>query len=160
MPMAYLIRQKFQRLASLSIFHKLCLFPVWLMLGLCRLVVLILPFRMLCRFIGVPVGVDTWLPIASQAQRKRATAIGQVIRLAARHAPWDANCFAQALTARAMLGFYKVPYALFFGVARDGLTTGLKAHAWVSTGQVRVTGGGGFSAYTVVGMFVSPRLLG
>jgi len=42
-----------------------------------------------------------------------------------------------------MLGLYGIPYSLFFGIDNDegGI---MAAHAWVSVGRVRVTGGRGF----------------
>lgn len=156
--MTYLIARKISSFVSLPRFHKVWLIPSWLLLGLTRLMVLTIPFHSLAVGIGVPVGVDAWVPITSPARRARAAAIGQVVRLAARYAPWEANCLAQALTARILMGLYRVPYALFFGVARDKLTADLTAHAWVVAGPVRVTGGESFSIYTVVGMYVSPGL--
>lgn len=156
--MIALLFRKALAFESLPRFQKIWLLPVWFLLGITRLAVLLMPFRTLGPIIGVPVGVNAWVPITSPGHKKRAAAIGQVVCLAARYAPWEANCLAQALTARILLGLYRVPYALFFGVARDRLTADLMAHAWVVTGPVMVTGGESFSAYTVVGMFVSPGL--
>lgn len=156
--MINLIVRRISLFLSLPRFHKIWLLPVWFLLGITRLTVLLIPFRSLAPFIGVPVGVNAWVPVTSPANTRRAAAIGQVVRLAARYAPWDANCLAQALAARILMGLYRVPYALFFGVARDRLSADLTAHAWVVTGPVRVTGGESFSAYTVVGMYVSPGL--
>jgi hypothetical protein len=76
----------------------------------------------------------------------------------ARFTPWDSNCFAQAITARLLLGLYGLPYALYFGLKRDAGSMGMKAHAWVVAGRIRVTGGASFGRYTVVAMYVCPRL--
>ncbi|CAD6875583.1 hypothetical protein [Methylomonas fluvii] len=57
-----------------------------------------------------------------------------------------------------LLGFYGVPYAVFFGVSRDTVGAKITAHAWVAAGRGRVTGGGSFGRFTVVGCFVSKRL--
>ncbi len=92
------------------------------------------------------------LGLAQQAQQQ----IGRAVRLAARYTPWDSNCFAQAVAARALLGLYGVPYALFFGVKRAPQAAALDAHAWVAAGRVPVTGGAGFGEFTVVGCFVDP----
>ncbi|WP_017672021.1 lasso peptide biosynthesis B2 protein [Blastomonas sp. AAP53] len=156
--MTFRLSRKVATFLALPRFQKLWLAPTWLALGIARLAVLLVPFRHLGRFVGVPAGVNAWVPLATEAQCRRADAIGQVIRLAASYTPFDANCFTQALAARALLGLYRIPYALFFGVARDQLAAGLKAHAWVATGPVKVTGNESFSTFTVVGMYVPQGL--
>lgn len=128
------------------------------MLGLDRLTVLLVPFRLVGMLLGAPAGSDPWVPLISKEKSRRAAAIGQVIRLAARYTPWDANCLAQALAAQSILALHRVPYAFFLGVARHQLHGDIKAHAWVTTGPVRVTGGESFSTYTVVAMYVYPGL--
>jgi len=77
-------------------------------------------------------------------------------QLASRYTPWDSNCFPQAVVARGLLGLYRVPYCLFFGVRRH--QGRFDAHAWIATGPIRVTGQYSFNHYTVVGIFTT-RLL-
>jgi len=132
--------------------------PVWCMLGVSRLVVLTIPFRRLAVVLGKRQGLEPWVPILSNAQALRALQIGRVVRAMARRTPWDSNCFAQAITARLLLGLYGLPYALYFGLMRDAGSAGMKAHAWVVAGRIRVTGGASFGQYTVVAMYVCPRL--
>ena len=128
------------------------------MLGVSRLVVLTIPFRRLDVVLGKRQGLETWVPILSKDQALRALHIGRVVRAMARFTPWDSNCFAQAITARLLLGLYGLPYALYFGLMRDAGSAGMKAHAWVVAGPIRVTGGASFGQYTVVAMYVCPRL--
>ena len=150
------LSQKAASFIGLPVFAMAWLTPVWLMLGLARLAVLLVPMRFLARFMGAAGGLDARPPDLDKARQARAVSIGRVIRLAARYAPWNANCFAQALTARIMLGLYGVPFAIFFGVMRDPATREMKAHAWVGAGSVKVTGGDGFAQFTVVGTYLSP----
>lgn len=134
-------------------------FPVlWLLLGLSRLAILAFSFRRLAPHLGKPVGISSYIPLLTPAQEAKAAQIGQAIRLAARYTPWVSNCFPQAVTARLMLGAYRIPYSLYFGVMRDIETHEYKAHAWVATGRVAVTGGFGFNRFTVVGCYLSPSL--
>jgi len=85
--------------------------------------------------------------------------IGRVVRLTANYTPWDSNCFPQAITARFLMGLYRIPYIFFFGLLRDPTNpSGMKAHAWVAAGPVPVTGGVSFGQFTVVGCFVAPSL--
>lgn len=130
------------------------------MLGVSRLVVLTIPFRRLSALLGKGEGLEPWVPLLSNTQTLRAFRIGRVVRAMARFTPWDSNCFAQAITARLLLGLYGLPYAIYFGLMREAGSTGLKAHAWVAAGRIRVTGGASFGQYTVVAMYVAPTLAG
>jgi len=153
-----ILTRKLRSAWRLSGFEKLWFTPVWVLLGVSRLLILAAPFRFLAPCLGGHAGITPCLPVLQPQQEHRAAVIGRAIRLAARYTPWTSNCFAQALTARLLLGVYALPYSLFFGVAREPEEQKLHAHAWVAAGRVRVTGGTGFDHFTVVGCFVSrPR---
>lgn len=161
MPVLHAPRRLLRKLRSLTrhpAFERRWLLPVWLLLGLAKLAIFTLSFRRLAPWLGVAAGGAPWLPLASPAQEARALDISRAIRLAARYTPWDSNCFPQAIAARVLLALYGVPYALYFGLAREPGSTGMKAHAWVGAGRVRVTGGESFRHYTVVGTYVAPGL--
>ncbi|CAK0778628.1 Transglut_core3 domain-containing protein [Gammaproteobacteria bacterium] len=152
-------RRKFSHFLRLPRFEKMWLFPVWGLLGLSRLTILSIQFRRLAPYLGGHMGNCAVVPVLSPQQQRRALQIGRVVRLAARYTPWESNCFPQAVTARLLLGLYRIPYALFFGVYKDEENFHeLKAHAWVAAGPVRVTGGDGFWQFAVVGVFVSHGL--
>lgn len=144
--------------SRLPVFIQAWSVPVWCLLGASRLLVLTIPFRRLSAVLGKGEGAMPWIPLLSDAQTLRALQIGRVVRTMARFTPWDSNCFAQAITARLLLGLYGLPYALFFGLMRDAGSAGLNAHAWIAAGRIRVTGGVSFGQYTVVAMYVSPTL--
>lgn len=155
------LSQKAATFIGMPVFAMAWLAPVWIMLGLARLAVLLIPMRYLAKFMGYAGDLDARPPDLDDHQQARAVSIGRVIRLAARYAPWKANCFAQALTARVMLALYGVPFAIFFGLMRDPETREMKAHAWVGAGAAKVTGGDGFAQFTVVGTYLSaPKPLG
>ncbi len=124
------------------------------MLGLARMTVLLIPFRDIASRLGRSEGTAVVIPLVTPEQRRRALLIGRTIRLGAKYAPWNANCFAQAIVARIMLGIYALPYTIFFGLSREtGKGGNLNAHAWTASGPVAVTGGYGFDRFTVVGAF-------
>jgi Transglutaminase-like superfamily len=131
--------------------------PAWVLLGLSRFIIITLSFRRFARWLGVHDGLTPRRPAASAAQQAKARSIGRAIAIAAKYTPWTSNCFPQAITARVILGAHAVPYALFFGLARDKHSRDLKAHAWTVSGDVNITGGESFSQFTVVGSFVSDR---
>lgn len=130
------------------------LLATWSLLGFCRLLILLVPFRFVRRLLGERAR-DADRPLADpiplgERDRARALHIGTLIGVAARNTPWRSECYPQALTARVMLGLYRIPHVVHFGVRRRGDT--LQAHAWVHSGDVAVTGGSG-GDYTTVGSF-------
>lgn len=132
--------------------------PAWLLLGVGKIAILILPFRRIAPRFGAPIGSHPWIPLATPRQQMRALQIGGAVRLAARYTPWESDCFPQAMAARVLLGLHGIPYVMFFGVRRDPASPAMDAHAWITTGRVSVTGGGSFGHFTVVGCFVAPWL--
>lgn len=147
------LRQRLQGAASRPAFELGWFCPALLLLGAGRAAVLLVPFRRMAPVMGRQQGPFPWIPLLTPAQSRRADQIGRSVRLAARYAPWTANCFPQALAASAMLRLYRVPYTLHFGLCHAADGNGMKAHAWISAGTVKVTGGASFGQFTVVGTF-------
>lgn len=133
------------------------LVAVWSLLGFSRLVILVLPFRLVRRLLGedraAASGADATATVVPLTERERARAVrmGQLILVASRHTPWRSECYPQALTARTLLGLRRIPHRTTFGLRRDG--NGLAAHVWVRAGDVAVTGGDGRD-YTAVASFL------
>ncbi|MGM1051934.1 MAG: lasso peptide biosynthesis B2 protein [Pseudomonadota bacterium] len=137
------------------LFTRIWVFPTWVMLGISRLIIITVTFKRLAPYLGHPVGLQAYTHLLTANQERRAIQIAHVIQLAARYSPWVANCFPQAVTARVLLGLFHIPYALYFGLARDRENRDFKAHAWVIAGSVPVSGGYSFSDYTVVGCYLN-----
>ena len=152
------LRRKCLSFWNLPLFIKAWLLPTWLLLGLSKALILTCEFRRIAPFFGRPAGVTPWLPLITNDQAYRALSIGRLIKLSARYTPWDSNCFPQAIAARLLLGLYQIPYVLYFGLTREPTTEKIKAHAWVSSGKVNVTGGNSFSQFTVVHCFIAAEL--
>ncbi len=136
-----------------SSFVQIWFIPVWLMLGVGKLLVLLLPFRHLAPRLGMHAGASPWVPLLDADQESRALQISRVVRMAAAYTLWDSNCFPQAIAASFLLRWYGVPYMLFFGVAPSAKASKIQAHAWVAAGHIPVTGGVSFGEFTVVGCF-------
>jgi hypothetical protein len=150
--------RKMRNFMSRPWFEKLWFLPVWLLLGVSRFMILTIPFRHLAFRLGVHEGIAPWVPLVDSRSEATALSVSRVVQMAAKYTPWQSNCFPQALTARNLLGLYGIPYSLFFGVNRNAENTVLAAHAWVTVGRVRVTGGTSFDQFTVVSCFICPRL--
>lgn len=152
---------RWRRLLALPLFELAWALPAWVMLGITRALVLAVPFRRMAPMLGVHAGIQPWLPLVDARQASRARMIGRLVRRSARFTPWRSNCFNQAITARLLLGLYRVPYVLFFGTIPETDDQGVKhlsAHAWVASGRVRVTGDTSFGHFAVVGCFVDASL--
>ncbi len=142
-----------------SPFVLLWVMPAWILIGFSATALALVPFRRIAPWLGVNLGAVAFKPGCTPAQRRRALLLARTIDLAARNAPFRADCFPQALTARMLCALWRVPCAMHLGVAIGGEETKLRAHAWTSSGDVIVSGGvGSFAAHTPVACFVSAAL--
>ena len=122
----------------------------WLLLGLTRTAIALLPFARVRRLLGEGRIDPEPLPPATPRQSRRAHTIGQAVERAARHTPWRSDCYPQALSAHLQMRLVRVPHTVSFGLRRvDGALT---AHAWVDAADQTITGGD-TTSYTVVGAF-------
>lgn len=102
----------------------------WLLLGMIRVALWLLPFRVVHRLLA---RTQTSPPRCSIEQ------IGWAVAVAGVYLPW-ATCLPQALTAQVLLRRNGHAADLKIGVARDDRGR-LEAHAWVeSTGQIVIGG--------------------
>ncbi len=147
------LRGKIRTWWNLPRSQKLLFFFVIPLLGLARLAILLLPFRMLARCLGEDLKTTLAVPLITRHNRRVAILIGRSVRMAARYTPWESKCLAQALVAGFLLELLKIPHGLYLGVCR-GSEAEMKAHAWVCSGPIFVTGGESFSDFTVVASFI------
>ena len=129
-------------------------FVAYPLLGLARLALLSIPFRVIAPWLGQQLRAGVPVPLVTDAQMTRARHVGWAVRTAACYTPWESKCLAQAMVARLLLGLQRLPYVLYLGVRKDD-AAGMAAHAWVCTGRAAITGGHGCGQFTVVGAFVS-----
>jgi len=155
-PFAIIIR-KIRSFFRLPIFQQCWVLPIWALLGISKLLIHLIPFKYVAPKLGYHIGTKQWLPLLDQQQQTRAIQISRVVKLASRYTPWESNCFPQAVTARVLLGVYKIPYALYFGLESGPETHIMNAHAWVTAGRVTITGGTSFQKFTSVGCFIAPQ---
>jgi len=132
--------------------ERMLLLEAFVLLGVARLGVLILPFRWLAKSLGHHMKqTDTPLP---PAKMQLARMIGGAVRSAANYTPWESVCLPQAVAAKWMLKRRNIPVTLYLGVMKDKKKQEkLAAHAWVKCGQIILTGAKGHRQYTVVSTF-------
>ena len=105
------------------------LLRAWLLLGLIRAALWLLPFRVVHGLLLRPPLTAGWASIEQ---------IGWAVAVASVYIPF-ASCLPQALAAQALLLRHGYPADLRIGVARD--QGRLEAHAWVESGGQIVIGG-------------------
>jgi len=153
--MISIVARKMRTFLSQPPLFYVWLVPAWILLGFSRAAILMFSFKRIARWLGAHDGLAPRSPLSTPKDERRARGIGRAIKVAATYTPWESVCFPQSIVARIILGLYNIPYALFFGLMRDKKEAELKAHAWVVSGRINVTGGASFNQFTVVGCFVS-----
>ncbi|MGF1728816.1 lasso peptide biosynthesis B2 protein [Photobacterium kasasachensis] len=125
--------------------QKLLLVEAVCWLGLSRLLILFARYPIQTRLLGQQElnGKDPELDCPQKAKQ-----IGHIVRLAAKHLPWQCKCLAQAMAAQSMLRMRNISGIVFIGVNKT--SNDYKAHAWLKVGDSYLTGGNGFTDYQVI----------
>lgn len=132
--------------------ERMLLVEAFLLLGIARLGVLILPFRWLAKSLGKHMK-DDQKPV-QPADLQVARLIGGAVRSAAGWTPWGSVCLPQAVAAKWMLKRRRIPGTVYLGVMKDETKPEkLSAHAWTRCGKIILTGAQGHHQYTVVSTF-------
>ena len=140
-----------ERFLELSKADRLRALEAFLFLGLARVAVLAVPFRVLARGLGQPSSGH------GQAAPNEAVASGTVelARLTERvscHTPWKSNCLAKAIAVKLMLRRRGIGITMYFGMAKDEKGE-FGAHAWTCSGGTILTGGPEIGHYAVLAAF-------
>ena len=69
-----------------------------------------------------------------------ARQVSEAVVRASKNVPYKAVCIQQAVTAKIMLGRRGIPSVMHFGVGRSPEEREMRAHAWLATANVEVTG--------------------
>ena len=105
-------------------------------------------------WMGKPVNHRYQISDPSADQLTTLRAVKLALSRCHRYAPWNTECYTQALTARIMLRRRQIPMLLFVGFKKqeDGP---LQGHAWTSCGSYILTGyRADLSSYSINGCFL------
>lgn len=154
------VRRKVRTARSLPARVLLLIGPVWLLIGLSTLVIRIVPMRRLVRGFGAPLGAAGFSPLTDARQVARARDLQRALGIAAKYAPFRADCLPQAIAGLTVGRLSGLPCALHLGVSIEKDTQsdddGFVAHAWLVSGPVAVSGGyGSFDRFSVINCWVS-----
>lgn len=160
MRMATLLARKWRSFAGFPLAARMLMPVAFLLLGLARAAILVLPFRVYAPLLGRRRAASTDdrdrrdEPPLDPRTHERALAIKQAIRAAARLTPWQSVCLPQALVAAALMRGLRIGFTAHLGLARGDEGAGpMQAHAWTAAGGTIVTGAGQLGRYTRVASF-------
>jgi len=140
------------------------LLRAFVLLGLARAAIALVPLRGIVRVLGMsPVkrpdcGTDASsedpekFQIPLDAHRTQAAKIGWAVRSAAARTPWQSACLSQALAGSVLLRTREIPFTLNLGVAGN-IDSGISAHAWLTCGELTLTGSAGVEEFRTVAAF-------
>ena len=132
--------------------ERLLLMEAFVLLGIARLTVLVMPFRWLAVTLGKHMK-ETGIEV-NPSDLGPARMVGQAVRSAANNTPWESLCLPQAVAGQWMLKRRHIAGTLYLGVAKDkAKTERLAAHAWLRCGNIILTGREGHRQFTVVAVF-------
>lgn len=128
--------------------HKLMSFAILVLSAYYRFIVLILPKAVLQKKMGKPneESVDK-IPMWSY---KEVATISRLVNRICDSTPWESKCLVRALIAKRLLLHKKISSTIYLGVGKEGEK--MKAHAWLRSGEMFVTGGNG-EGYAKVACF-------
>lgn len=128
---------------------KLLIVETFILEGIARAVILIVPFNKIKKYIGKHKE-ETSFEI-DNAACQIAIRVAWAVNHVSRNTPWESKCLVQALTAQNMLKRRKVSSTIYLGVKKNGGK--MEAHAWLRCGQLYVTGGINKGEFTEVARF-------
>lgn len=128
--------------------HKVMSFEILVLSAYYRLIVLILPKTLLQKKMGKP-NEESGHKISMESY-KEAAMISRLVNRICDITPWESKCLVRALIAKRLLQHKKISSTIYLGVGKEGGK--MKAHAWVRSGEMFVTGGNG-EGYVKVACF-------
>lgn len=131
---------------------RLLLAATFLLMGVVRLAIMIVPFRRLSPFLGIPEG-DTPDKVDGRSL-SRASKVGWSVEMMSRYTPWESKCLVRAVTAQLLLRGIRIPSTLYLGIGKDD-SNHLMAHAWLRCGHLILTGASEVGRVRKVAQFAS-----
>lgn len=125
---------------------------IWLILLLSKLMIMGFPLKRFQWLIGRPLNKqnEKWNQNVTGFQKKRAWKTGRIIERASKKTCWRSVCLDQALAAAIVFRLLKIPFRFHLGLMRQDK---LKAHAWISCGELIVTGRHNKNQFSEISVF-------
>jgi hypothetical protein len=148
------LNKKVNNFLKRSNIDKLIFIQAFVLCGIMRSLVLLVPFNKLRQHIGYYNKESSFgIEDSKYTEAKR---IAWAVNRASMLTPWESKCLVQALVAQKMLKSRHIYTTLYLGVAKDG-KSGLIAHAWLRCGSMIVTGGYEMDRFKEVARFCNEK---
>ena len=121
----------------------------WLIMLLSKILVKIFHLKRLQWLIGQPKKEVEKKPLSVQ-QKRKARKTGKYINKIKRYVFWPSVCLDQAIAAAIILRLLHIDFCVHLGLSREDK---LKAHAWVTTGELTITGQHNKEDFTEISIF-------
>ena len=143
--------QLIKLLWRLSWKRRLLAIVIFVLLGIMRGVILLLPFRYYTKYLLVAKPSSKWqLSLAKQSQ---ALLICKLVSAVAQTTPWSSQCLVQGLSCRWILRCLSIPSVFYIGVGKDEQNK-LISHAWLNCAELTILGGAAsFEKYKIISQF-------
>ena len=135
-------KHNFDKFAQLERADKWLFIRAVFWLAIVRIVLLVVPFRRLFENQTVES-----CSVAVDADPEFLRRVTYAVAAAANHVPWRSDCFPQTIAARMLLKRRGYESTIHVGVERIGEDV-LNGHAWLTCGDIVVTGGSELHRYT------------
>jgi hypothetical protein len=135
-------KHNFDKFAQLERADKWLFIRAVFWLALVRIVLLVVPFRRLFENQTIESSRG-----AIDADPEFLRRVSYVVGAAANNVPWGSDCFPQTIAARMLLKRQGYESIIHVGVERVGEDM-LNGHAWLTCGDIVVTGGAELHRYT------------
>jgi hypothetical protein len=116
---------------------KLLLLKSFILCGLVRIFILLIPFKRLKKHIGIHNEESSF--DIDNSHYKFIKKVAWAVNRASQLTPWQSKCLVQAITAQRILMAHNIYSTLYLGLAKGGEKE-IIAHAWLRSGALIVTG--------------------
>lgn len=131
--------------------QKILLVLIFLLLGIIRIVVLLIPFRYYVKVLLQPNPKYNFT--MTDKKFGYARTIGRLIAIMSKFTLWESKCLVQGLTARILLRLWHIPNIFYLGVGKDAAQQ-FTAHAWINCGNATIIGGqDSFNKFKIISQF-------
>lgn len=122
----------------------------FLLLGVVRLTLIIVPFKFINRIMGNKKGAGS-ITVNKLDDIIYLSRISWAIEKAALYTPWKSKCLVKAVVAQIFLKYKKIGSTLCLGINRED--SKMEAHAWAKVGNLTITGEIESSFFTEIARF-------
>lgn len=133
-----LLIRKFKSFIRINWRDRILFFRAFFLSGIARIAILVIPFRVIKKFLGVLKKESSY--DINIEEFRRVKKIAWAVNQASIYTPWESKCLVKAVTAQRMLKRYNIYSTIYFGINKDEKNN-IQAHAWLRCGSVFVTGG-------------------